>query len=93
MSEKQTKRKLHIGRFMIGAGSVRDQEHLIRKVFVQLQLIPVHVEMLWHEDALAYTALSPDFEAISEGDEVPTYDILFTKDIKNINLRVQKRKH
>lgn len=61
-----------LGRFTLTRACIDQDRDAAR--LVMSACIVVRAEMRWAEDAIDYTAISPHFEAVPEGNVIPIYE-------------------
>ena len=69
--------KPKIGRFSISIDVIQDNSDMVKEVFKGL--IVVRAEMLYHSQAIEYTALGDCFDTVPEGEIPPYYLPLISK--------------
>lgn len=68
-----------MGRFKIDEQEVRDNPDRVALVLSFISAVPVRVEMLFAERKLAFVALSPKFEELEPGSQIPEYALGVTE--------------
>jgi len=66
-------KKLRYGRLKLNASMMEDERYF--GVFASLSLIPAKVDWFLGSKDLEITAISPLFDYVGEGNEIPFYDI------------------
>lgn len=64
-----------IGRFKISQAIVRKDPDSVAAVFSKMRCVPVRIDVRFLDDAMEYTAISPEFDAIATADEIPWYRV------------------
>ena len=89
---KNTARR--IGKFKIRLSLFDDHLEEIMEIFSLLKIVPVRAEVLYEDNNMHYTALSPFFDGIKEGNTIPLYNILMTKEKGKIaSAKFEKEKY
>jgi hypothetical protein len=68
-----------IGVFELQRTMLENDFALVVEAFYQLQIVSVRAEMMYHRDAIEYTAISPAFREVALGERPPRY-LLIVKD-------------
>jgi hypothetical protein len=80
-----------LAKFYIAGGSVRKNNGLIAKVLAKISAIPVRVEHHFARDAFEYVALSPLFEEVEHGVELPEVELLiFVNEGGSVDVQINK---
>ena len=66
---------VQIGSFQISMQIIRNEPGLAYSIMEKLQALVVRAEVIYHNDMMQYTAISPMFEGIPATISVPDYDL------------------
>lgn len=68
-----------VGSFEVAQWYIEKMPREVAEVFASLRVLVVRAEALFHVNAISYTAISPSFEIVNEGEVTPVYDLEITK--------------
>ena len=65
------------GKFEIDAQFIRSMDTVLSMLFKLMgKVVIVHAEMMFAKDTIEYTAISPEFDRVPKGCEIPWYDAI-----------------
>ena len=73
----------NIGRFMLDLKFVKEQPDAVANIFREMNFVPVRAEIIDWGHYVDYIGLSPKFREITQGEDVPLYDIEIAQHVQS----------